>query len=340
MAPAAKLPRVFLTHPPAARRLSYGERALAELSSVSEVVLNEEERPLSAPELIERARGCPIIISDGSVPGEAVLFEGLPDLLAFQRCAVDIRNVDVAAASRAGVLVTQASRGFVPAVAEWILGGMIAAARHIVDYAHGYRAGREPAKVMGRQLAGSTLGVIGYGAIAERLCEIAQALGMRVLVSVPYRKVEPPLEQASLADLLQRSDFVVPLAVATDETEKLIGAPELAAMKRTAWLVNASRGNLIDEAALEAALDAREIAGAVLDVGRAPGQQPSPHLARRPDVIANPHIGGLTPEAVEHQAVETARQAAAILRGQVPAGAVNAEHAHRLRAARPSGTAG
>jgi D-3-phosphoglycerate dehydrogenase len=87
---------------------------------------------------------------------------------------------------------------------------------------------------------------------------------------------------------------------------------------------------LIDEAALERALDARIIAGAVLDVGRAPDQMPSHHLARRPDVLASPHIAGLTPEAIEHQALETTRQAAAILAGEIPVGAVNADRASRL----------
>jgi D-3-phosphoglycerate dehydrogenase len=122
----------------------------------------------------------------------------------------------------------------------------------------------------------------------------------------------------------------VPLAVASEETENLIGAAALARTKPTAWLINASRGNLVDEAALAAALDARRIAGAVLDVGRAPDQMPSPHLARRADVIATPHIAGLTPAAIEHQAVETAHQAAALIRGEIPPGAVNADKATKL----------
>jgi D-3-phosphoglycerate dehydrogenase len=129
---------------------------------------------------------------------------------------------------------------------------------------------------------------------------------------------------------LAESDFVVPLAVASEETENLIGAAALARMKPTTWLINASRGNLVDEAALAEALDARGIAGAVLDVGRAPDQMPSPHLARRADVIATPHIAGLTPEAIEHQAVETAHQAAALIRGEIPPGAVNADKATKL----------
>jgi D-3-phosphoglycerate dehydrogenase len=322
--------RILLTHRTEAREAWYGERALASLRTLGEVVLNPRDRPFTLPELIEAARGCPIVVSDREASGEAALFAALPDLVAYVRGQVDIRAVDVAAASAAGVLVTQASRGFMAAVAEWILGAMIAAARSTIPYVEAYRRGEDPSPVMGRQLAGSTLGVIGFGAIAEHLCRAAHALGMRVLVSDPYRQAPSPYEPVGVDELLREADFVVPLAVATPETENLIGAAELAAMKPTAWLINASRGNLVDEAALERALDARRIAGAALDVGRAPDQKPSPHLAHRPDVIASPHIAGLTPEAIEHQALETVRQVAAILGGEIPVGAVNADHATRM----------
>jgi D-3-phosphoglycerate dehydrogenase len=322
--------RILLTHRIEARDAWYGERALAGLQALGDVVLNPRDRPFTVPELIEAARDCPIIVSDREASGEAALFAGLPDLVAYVRGQVDIRTVDVAAASAAGVLVTQASRGFMAAVAEWILGAMIAVARSSIVYVEAYRRGGDPPPIMGRQLAGSTLGVIGFGAIAEDLCRSAHALGMRVLVSDPYRQAPPPYEPVGMEVLLRQSDFVVPLAVASAETENLIGAAELAAMKPAAWLINASRGNLVDEAALERALDEKRIAGAALDVGRAPDQKPSPHLARRPDVIASPHIAGLTPEAIEHQALETVRQVAAILRGEIPAGAVNADRATRL----------
>src|SRR5262249_14198392 len=158
----------------------------------------------------------------------------------------------------------------------------------------------------------------------------ALTLGMRVLVHDPYKKIEAPLIETDLAALLSQSDFVVPLAVATPETENLIDAAALARMGPGAWLINASRGNLVDEAALARALDSMRIAAHLIDAGRAPDQMPLPPLARRPDVTATPHIAGLTPEAIEHQALETARQAAALIRGEIPPGAVNADKATKL----------
>jgi D-3-phosphoglycerate dehydrogenase len=137
-------------------------------------------------------------------------------------------------------------------------------------------------------------------------------------------------------ELLARADHVVCLAPATPETENLIDAQALSLMKPTAFFINASRGQLVDEPALLHALDSGLLAGAALDVGRAADQMPSPELARHPRVIATPHIGGLTPAATEHQALETVAQTRALLQGQIPPGAVNAEHAVRWRAATQS----
>ena len=322
---------ILLTHPPQVRENYYNDQALAALQTLGDVRRNPLERELSTAELIDAARGCEVIVTHRHVPGEPELFASLPALVAFCRCAIDIRNVDVAAASAHGVLVTQASAGFIPATAEWVLGAMIDLGRRISFAAEDYRAGRVPSSVMGRQLNGATLGVIGYGQIGRYLCELALAARMRVLVSDPYAKVSnPALAQAGLPQLLAEADFVACLAVATEETENLMGEQAFAQMKTGAFFVNASRGNLVDEAALLRALDSGRLAGCAMDVGRAADQMPSPALARHAKVLATPHIGGLTPQATAHQALETVAQVAEILKGHAPKGAVNADRASRL----------
>jgi D-3-phosphoglycerate dehydrogenase len=314
--------KILLTHSPEARDLYYGERALAALRAAGTVVLNEAKDSLEGEALIAAAKDCDLIVSYRQSPGPAAVFERLPRLVAFLRCAIDIRNVDVAAASRAGVLVTQASAGFVTSVAEQVFGFMIDLSRRVTSYASSYHSGTVPKATAGRELKGSTLGVIGYGAIGREVVRIGKAFGMRVLVHDPYVK---DLEPTSLEELLRQSDYVVPLAVATPETENLIDEKSLGKMKRGAFLVNLSRGNLVDEAALEAALDSGRLGGCAMDVGRAPDQMPTPRLAARPDVVATPHSAGLTRPAIEHQSMETAAQAAEIAKGRAPSGAVNAE---------------
>ncbi len=315
--------KILLTHSPQAMQLYYGERALADLRQLGEVQLHRGSSPLEGEALIEAAADCDLIVSYRQSPGPAAVFERLPKLKAFLRCAIDIRNIDVPAASKAGVLVTQASAGFVTSVCEMVIGFMVDLARGITRSAMDYRAGRVPQAAMGRELKGSTLGVIGYGAIGREVVRVAKALGMRVLVNDPYVK---DVEQTAFNELLKQSDFVVPLAVASAETENLMDAAAFAKMKPGAYFINVSRGNLVDEAALEAALDSGRLAGCAMDVGRAPDQMPAPRLAARADVIATPHIAGLTIPAIEHQSLETVAQAAQIVKGRAPRGAVNVEH--------------
>jgi len=147
---------------------------------------------------------------------------------------------------------------------------------------------------------------------------------MKVLVSDPYAQVDDRrFIKLPLDELLGQADYVVCLAIANEETENLMDAAAFARMKPDAFFINMSRGNLVDEAALASALTEGRIAGAALDVGRAPDQMPSPELARLANVIATPHIGGLTPPASESQAFDTVRQVEALVQGKVPTGAVN-----------------
>lgn len=323
--------RILLTHTPAAFRNYYGDDALAALSAHGTVLRHAADAPLDVAGLIALARQAQVIVSDRQTPAPAALFDALPGLVAFVRCAMDIRNVDVAAASRAGTLVTRASAGFIDAVAELAIGFMIDLGRGISRSAQDYRAGRHPAIREGVQLAGATLGIIGYGAIGRRLARMAQALDMTVRVSDPFAgDPAPGIVRLDLADLLASSRFVVCLAPALPETVNLMNAQAFAAMPRDSFFINLARGELVDDAALAAALDAGHLAGAAIDVGRAPDQMPSRLLAGRPDVIATPHVGGLTPQAVRHQAFDTVAQVAAIAAGRMPPGAVNPDAAARL----------
>ncbi|QOZ32609.1 NAD(P)-dependent oxidoreductase [Bradyrhizobium sp. CCBAU 53421] len=319
--------KVLLAHTPQMRRDYYGERSLSGLRAVADVRLHEGDEALDAAALVAAAADVDIIVADRMTQGPGEIFPLLPKLRAFVRCAVDIRNIDVAAASSAGVLVTQASAGFVQSVAELALGFMVDLSRGVSRATADYHAGRAPEVVMGRQLAGSTIGIIGYGSIGRYLAGIAKALGMRVLVADPFvTPDDAAIAHLPLDDLLARADYVVCLAIANAETENLIGQAALARMQPHAFFINLSRGNLVDEAALTIALRDGRIAGAAMDVGRAPDQMPTPELATLLNVIATPHVGGLTPQAIEHQSSETVRQVTKIVAGEIPVGAVNAEH--------------
>jgi len=323
---------VFVTHNPEDLDAYYG-RSLVELQQIGEVVLNPTDHDLSTPELVAAAAGCQVIVAHRATPGEAAVFEQLPDLVAFLRTAVDISTIDVAAASEHGVLVAHADKSFVPSTAEIALALILDVARNVSESTVDYRRGVEPAQRQGFQLRGRTAGIIGYGAIARYLADALRALGVTVLVTDPYTDdaATHGFEQIGFDELLGRSDIVLPLAASTPETRHLIDGDAIAAMRRGTVLVNVSRGELLDEAAVAAALDSGHLAGLGLDVGSAPDQRPSPELAARPGVVATPHLGGLTPENADAQAASSVEQVAAIVAGELPPRSVNAEHAMRLR---------
>ena len=318
--------KILLTHTPHMRDNYYGPRALAGLSALGEVMLHQGSDTLEGPTLIAAAKGCDLIVADRATALPAPIFDALPALKAALRCAVDIRNIDVTAASSHGILVTRAKPGFVESVTELVFGFLVDLNRGISRASAAFHAGQVPTAHMGRQLSGTTIGIIGYGAIGRAVAPLAAAMGMRVLISDPYVTIkEPGFAQVDLATLLTESDHVVCLAIANEATENLMNAEAFARMRKDAVFINVSRGNLVDEAALAAAITQGKIAGAAIDVGRAPDQMPTPAIAALPNVIATPHIGGLTPPAIEAQALNTVEQVRALVSGAVPEGAANAE---------------
>jgi len=212
----------------------------------------------------------------------------------------------------------------VPSVVELTVGFLVELSRGMSRAITAYHEGQRPEIRVGRQLAGSTVGIVGYGRISRALAPVLAALGMKVTVSDPYAQVDDRrFVKLPLDELMAGADYVICLAIANAETENLLDDAAFARMKPDAFFINMSRGNLVDEAALAKALTEGRIAGAAMDVGRAPDQMPSPELARLPNVIATPHIGGLTPPASESQAMDTVRQVEALVKGEMPPGAAN-----------------
>lgn len=325
--------RVFLTHNPEDLKAYYG-RALPEMKALPDVkvLVNQQGRDLATTELIEAAAGCHVIVAHRSTPGMSQLFAESPSLVAFLRCAVDISTIDVDAASEHGILVARADKAFVPSTAELAIGLLLAVARNIAVSAADYHSARIPQQRAGFQLRDQTAAILGYGAIGSYLADALIGLGMNVVVHDPASTVDrSDITQVSFVEALVAADVVFPLAQADSSTENMIDANALEKMKRGAVLVNVSRGELLDEGAVAAALDTGHLLGVGLDVGRAADQRPSPSLAARPEVVATPHLGGLTPQNADAQARSSVEQVKAMIEHSMPPRAVNESTAHRLR---------
>lgn len=327
------MPRIYLGFHAGVRDLRFGDENLAALRELGTVVLNEETRAHSTEEMVDAARGCQIVVADRLTPGGAAFFDNAPDLVAFVKTVTDLKNLDLDAASRNGILATTTKPAFVPGVTEWVLGQMLNLARHTFDYVSCYRAGWVPDLATGprgRQLSEKTAGIIGFGRLGRRLAEMLGFLGMRVLVFDPYvSEIPEGVENYDVQGLLSESDFVICLAKYTDETENLMDRAAFARMKPSAYFVNASRGPLVDEDALADVLRRRAIAGAALDVGSGEGDVPPLRLARLPNVLATPHIAP-SMDANHAQGKQAVLQVREILAGRIPEIALNTEHASRV----------
>lgn len=217
------------------------------------------------------------------------------------RPGTGLDNVDVEYAKSKGVTVVNSPESLVEGVAEHVVLLMLALSRRLVEADTGTRAGKwEKNALMGKELKGKVLGVVGFGRIGRRIAEIAKILGMSVLF---YDVVTIPPEVASglgakvvsLDELFAAADYITLHVPMTPDTAHMVGATRLARMKPTAFLVNTSRGGVVDEEALASALREGRIAGAALDVFEK--EPPSGAILSAPHAILTPHIGGQTEEA-------------------------------------------
>ncbi len=279
-------------------------------------------------ELAERLADAAGLIVRSATKVDGDLLAGAPDLKVVGRAGIGIDNIDVAAATEAGVLVVNAPDANTISAAEHTLALLLAQARRVAEADRSVRAGEwERARFQGVELHDKTLGVIGLGRIGTLVAERAQAFGMRVVAYDPYvaedrvrRLNAEPVPD--LAVLLAQADFVSIHLPLTRDTQGLLGPEAFAAMKDGIRIVNTSRGGIVDERALADAVRSGKVAGAALDVF---AEEPLPDSPLRdlPQVVLTPHLGASTREAQDKAGVAVARAVAAALRGELVLSAVN-----------------
>lgn len=316
-------PRVYVT-----RRLP--QSALDLLARHAQVVVWPGEAPPPRAVVLKEAAAATALITLAADYVDAALLEAAPRLRIVGNFAAHCDNVDVAAATRRGILVTHTPDVATETVADFALALMLAAARRVGEAAQYARAGRwrawGPEALLGRDLHGATLGIVGLGRIGQAVARRAAGFGMRLLYAGPRRK--PEAERATgatyapLEEILSRSDVVSLHCPLSDETYHLIDRAALELLKLDAILVNTARGQLVDTRALVAALRARPTIAA-LDVTD-PDPLPADHpLLQLPNAIVTPHVGSASARTRTRMGLMVAEDALAALRGERPRHLVN-----------------
>ena len=258
----------------------------------------------------------------------AELLASADQLRVIGRAGIGVDNVDLAAATARGVIVMNTPEGNAITTAEHAISMMTSLARRIPQATASMKAGKwEKSKFSGKELFNQQLGVIGLGNIGSIVADRARGLRMRLLAYDPLVSEERAqrlgVELVSLDELLERADLISVHVPLTNDTRGLIGADQFARMKRGVLIINCARGGIVDEAALLAALDSGQVAGAALDVFE---EEPPPAdhpLLARDEVIATPHLGAATEQAQVNVAIAVAEQVRDYLQTGVVRNAVN-----------------
>lgn len=296
--------------------------ALERLRAHADVDAAADKAGLGPDALLARARDVDALVCQLTDPIPAALLETAPRLRVVANIAVGYDNIDVPAATRLGILVTNTPGVLTESTADFTFALLLATARRVVEADAFVRAQRwerwEVDLLCGVDVHGKTLGIVGMGRIGQAVARRAQGFGMRVLYA-SRRAVPacPDAEHVALADLLARADFVTVHVPLTATTHHLIDAAALARMRPGALLVNTARGPIIDEQALVEALQSRRLAGAGLDVfEREPRLVAG--LCELPNVVLAPHLGSATVETRTLMCTMAADNALAALRGERP----------------------
>lgn len=296
-----------------------------------------DERPgLTGPALEAALREADGVIVRSGTRLTASLLEAAPRLRAVVRAGVGVDNIDVAAATRRGIVVMNTPSGNTVSTAEHTLALLLALARHIPAADASVKQGRwERSKWVGTQLAGKTLGIVGLGRIGREVARRAAAFDMKIIGFDPFLTAERAAQMGveampTLDTLLERCDILTLHVPLTDETRHMIGPRHLARMKPGAWLINCARGGLVDEKALGEALASGHIGRAALDVFEVEPPPPDHPLLRVPNLLCTPHLGASTVEAQRCVAMEAAQLMADFLSRGIVQFAVNMVAVDRL----------
>ncbi|HEV3232842.1 MAG TPA: D-glycerate dehydrogenase [Candidatus Dormibacteraeota bacterium] len=286
------------------------------------------EDPPAREEVVAEARGCAGMLTLLRDRVDDDLLAALPELRAVSNYAVGYDNIDVAAATRRGVLVTNTPDVLTDATADMAWALLLASARRVGEGERYLRTGSftgwTPHLLLGADVAGATLGVIGYGRIGQAVARRGTGFGMRILYTARRDHQAPGVvaERVPLARLLAESDFVSVNVPLSPETHHLVDEAALRSMKPTAHLVNTARGPVVDEAALARALREGWIAGAGIDVfEREP--EVHPDLLRQANAVLAPHLGSATVGARAAMSRVAATNLIQALGGERPANLVN-----------------
>jgi glyoxylate reductase len=309
------------------------EAAIRMARSRADVDLHTGERPLTRPDLVARLQGKQGLVCQITDTIAADLLDACPDLRVVANVAVGYNNVDVAAATRRGIAVTNTPDVLTETTADFAWTLLMAAARRLAEADRYVRDGRftqwEFMLLLGGDVHGKTLGIVGFGRIGRAMARRARGFNMRVLyqdtvAADPATERELGASRADLPTLLREADFVSLHTPLLTETRHMINAESLRTMKRTAYLINASRGPVVDEAALVHALKEGWIAGAGLDVYE---EEPKIHpgLLSLPNVVLAPHIASGSYETRLQMAMLAVENCLAVLAGQRPPTPVNPE---------------
>jgi len=300
--------------------LAICEQYMDRLSEVAEVVTTDR---YDEPGLIAAAKDAALILTCYSEISGPVI-EAAAGLKGIVKYGVGVDAIDIAAATERGVIVANCPAYGSDTVADHAFALLIALARRLPELDRIMRADGwawpEPG-LLGRDLAGKTIGLVGLGRIGTAMARRCQGFAMRILVSDPYVTEAPDGLDVAFTDLetmLAESDFVSIHCVLTDETRGLIGTEELGLMKRGALLIDVSRGAIVDEAALVRALDQERIGGAGFDVFPGEPLTPAHPLQGRDNVLLTPHLAWYTAEALQRVEEQTLQSILDILAGRVP----------------------